>query len=1138
MKGKCLCLIFMVLCFRLIGQDKVNNTFWEKVDCKVIYEEGVFGTDYWDKTLYQWSMACNDSGVIIMTNGHVNENFMRAISFDAGKNWKVELINSDELRNNKLQHGESLTTFRDKFISNRRVFGTGTGRGDEERYVLESTDGINWEVVEGEDPNTFKDYLIVNGSREDLGSAYRSELKNLVYHGNRTISISENVKKYHFDKSIKGFTIDFPEPGNSVPGSDSYFWLGRNWRKLKPLFKLCNGKTYFQKGIHGVLQSTKPEEYYPLITGFFKHKSGSAFHGIIYEENSIEGVFCNHIFLSGIEKNTFENRLLYSSDGEHWEDANITGYNHLFLDYFPSANGISYNRATKRFFVFTNQGLFQSKKQYECDCDDSGVFPPPQPEYGTTVITHDRLYHPPIAVSYETWIQNMTEAILRKAGKGIAYLYNPESGRYQVWKKYGDKPEEGEHILIFDWHGESIIDVPGFTSEAAEALYLSLTHLKPEDIPLRDVHFIGHGRGCIVNSLAIEKLYQLAPEVSIDQVTNLGPHERDFDTGENSAFPNVVKPSLPDILVPDPSGSTLPSIPPPYSGIIKWDRNSHDITYSDTYWQNNGKKILYPLARFVILECLETVFDKIRNTQYAQGVVGHTTLNQIEGLYKEYVALQNQGQASDDKLDVILQELENLVDVLPIDEAKALGKSLGWFFRILALHDLYEDIANSSFDSNPVAGSSNYHWPEFEGKKVYHESSISPIQDYLGICDAYIKSIKTSEFGKCPVGPNSSGGYCLSRLNGGQGHRTSYKGTLARPFSYFDKDLNREVSGLLNGSFTRPESPNSAFFRIPGWDAPQKLPIIAIDGSIHLLPLGNSQPAQFEHLNFYLPADCRSIVFRVRSVNLKSGVIRVLIKGEDSGQIIQDTIRLSENIEKFKLRCVNIGPLSGEVVSMQTSFLGDALNSQKSIFPSLVIERVYLSQEEIKADGGFSGSQKMETIPTGASPISSAPAEVIPSVGITNGSFESLEGWEQVQGIISIEKETVALKPEAKRTGVILQHQHMLVPKDALQLKFKLHKARVMKGDIKLEMIDIETGDIELIYHEEVRVDPLSRINSDLEKVNDALQDYDFDDFKNEFVKRSVNVSKFQNKRVQLKITFLPMGSGRPKVFFDDISFN
>ena len=200
------------------------------------------------------------------------------------------------------------------------------------------------------------------------------------------------------------------------------------------------------------------------------------------------------------------------------------------------------------------------------------LYTPHAPElYGTTIITHG-------AQKWgvrENWTNDMADeiydAIYARAGLGSIWIYNIDSGSFDFDK---GNPAEGETILVFDWADQSYIFTKGFSEAAGDALFTALLIGESQyGWKLENLHFIGHSRGCTVNSEAVERLLKRAetlgePPPDI-HVTNLDPH----DWGVSSVFPSDYDVN-PNLEIPEPAG-TIPN-----SGIVTWDR----VIWADTYY--------------------------------------------------------------------------------------------------------------------------------------------------------------------------------------------------------------------------------------------------------------------------------------------------------------------------------------------------------------------------------------------------------------------------------------------------------------------------------------------------------------------------------------------------------------------------
>jgi hypothetical protein len=137
-----------------------------------------------------------------------------------------------------------------------------------------------------------------------------------------------------------------------------------------------------------------------------------------------------------------------------------------------------------------------------------------QSKYGTTVLAHGYCglgltMSPPyisVCTNYPEWLNTMANAIARRIGKGQVYLLSDGQLTPMPELSVGSG---GENIVIFDWHTESSIDVFGYAEAAGDALAAMLLKYarSPNAIwSLNQLHFIGHSRGTIVLSEAVERL--------------------------------------------------------------------------------------------------------------------------------------------------------------------------------------------------------------------------------------------------------------------------------------------------------------------------------------------------------------------------------------------------------------------------------------------------------------------------------------------------------------------------------------------------------------------------------------------------------------------------------------------------------
>ncbi len=282
----------------------------------------------------------------------------------------------------------------------------------------------------------------------------------------------------------------------------------------------------------------------------------------------IQFIDCNNNIYAFIRE---PNKGLYRSKdlGKNWErllGLEIDAYNFYREDKLSkSADGSLY--------LVENNKIYKSTEKIVCN---NPVKPEPEITYGTTVITHGYQLdgNAPIYKKGD-WAYDMAEAILQKANnKGCIKKYNKNTGKFDTKIDKGD----GENILLFDWASESNFNIQGYSEAAGDALFSSLIlGNKNNEFGLNNIHFIGHSRGTVVNTEAVERLLSLEKEsaysskISINQVTNLDPHDwgglnstlaKDFDN-----HPNLV--------------IDCPHIGHLNNGVISWEGSG----FNDTYYQ-------------------------------------------------------------------------------------------------------------------------------------------------------------------------------------------------------------------------------------------------------------------------------------------------------------------------------------------------------------------------------------------------------------------------------------------------------------------------------------------------------------------------------------------------------------------------
>jgi hypothetical protein len=179
---------------------------------------------------------------------------------------------------------------------------------------------------------------------------------------------------------------------------------------------------------------------------------------------------------------------------------------------------------------------------------------------GVTVITHG---WQPGSDQLPGWTIGMADAILNRAdgdSSGAAHygsiFTNSKQGEWQplselqranISNRANTNAKAQEIVLLFNWAFESDMPQNGFLGAAADALFAELSAPPTAVSGLTsfiglapNIHFIGHSRGAVLNSLVVDRIGHYFPGTRIDQVTSLDPHpwSSPSDPGYNSASRN------------------------------------------------------------------------------------------------------------------------------------------------------------------------------------------------------------------------------------------------------------------------------------------------------------------------------------------------------------------------------------------------------------------------------------------------------------------------------------------------------------------------------------------------------------------------------------------------------------------------
>ena len=157
----------------------------------------------------------------------------------------------------------------------------------------------------------------------------------------------------------------------------------------------------------------------------------------------------------------------------------------------------------------------------------------------TTIISHG--YAALISDPINGWMLDMANGICARAGSGVIRVYNKATGNFDYRSGSGSRT-----VLLFDWWDDSNDLHKGFSEGAGAALFAALMKgYIQNDFNLNDLHFIGHSRGCTVNSEAIERLLVLG--IPVGQETSIDAHDSgglgiaitDYDANPDSIHSGV-----------------------------------------------------------------------------------------------------------------------------------------------------------------------------------------------------------------------------------------------------------------------------------------------------------------------------------------------------------------------------------------------------------------------------------------------------------------------------------------------------------------------------------------------------------------------------------------------------------------------
>lgn len=898
----------------------------------------------------------------------------------------------------------------------------------------------------------------------------------------------ETVPQYYNHQDIQFLRMSniFLEEG----GTSMY---SRNWKGS--LLKSTDGGRNWQEISQGVFRSIS--RIFPIPCTGNIYVSGYRTNQAQYDPFSRQP----QPFIDPIHRST--------DGGRTWET--LTGLEADVSDWDYGPDGTIY--------VSTSAGIFKSGEK---ECVGKVRKDPPPVEFGTTVIVHGML---PEDITSTSWMDRMATAILEKAVIGTIYLYQKDSGTFQKLIQSGNG-QEGEHIIIFDWEEEANSIDPGTTESAADALFAALLHGQQQGFfPLKNLHLIGHGRGCIVNTLLTERLINVREKrnISINQVTNLGP----FDNGYNAWWePGDLKINLLDADINDAHPEVNIPYPPasqPNNGVIAW----HGI-FSDTYWQNSGKVVVDNLLNLLPDTPDQFIFSTIsRIGENLEKAFGADALRE----WQQFLQSNPSAQEKSKKLAALVKKYgPALKSLQALNQIRSIEKRIN---LILGL----KDILYSNLETRPVDGSWNFQWEEFKDKRVihptFHKKSTLPTEwlaDYIGICDAYIETIRDAEL---DIHDQKNGGYSLSRLNNfSTGPQVRSKMGSAYPqFGFFqtlkleDPPVNR-IRGILNGSFDR-RSEGLLGAEAPGWNYhgglstpdvsyPDKMAELNFTGSAVIL----------QHNRLYVPDDAHSLTFKVKTNPLPGHRLTVKITNLDQTRSEVYPISINNPLPDFRDFSVDIKKFQDQVILLSFTYVGDP--SFNPAPPStLYLDEVRFSRSEIQTNLLIPDERQASAVREVQDP---PPAK-------KQYLLEDLSTWSCRGGNLELEREVFALKPSEHKTPVSIEIPDVLVPPNTNYLSFRINNNKLLKGDLTLTVQAAGDPIPQIRFEEKIRVNFFDKMEKDLHNINDDIENLDFDSFTQSFRLIKVDCADLRNQRVSITFQYEPKGSGKPKIFIDKMEF-
>ena len=235
-----------------------------------------------------------------------------------------------------------------------------------------------------------------------------------------------------------------------------------------------------------------------------------------------------------------------------------------------------------------DEDLFWNIDEYIADTNIQDPNSKPLRQYGTTIITHGYcrdLFSEDDGLRIDVpWSITMARAIANRVGNAKIYIFSDGNYKNEI-ETVGSNPQDGEKIIVFDWIEESDRPLNGYAEAAGDSLYANLLEGAIDgEWSLRNLHFIGHSRGTVVNSECIQRLIYAAQNKGLPadillgediHMTTLDPHLWDVYYWVGNAHDNLV------------NGDEIKT------GVVGWRSfdSQYQTAFIDNYFQTNEATI-------------------------------------------------------------------------------------------------------------------------------------------------------------------------------------------------------------------------------------------------------------------------------------------------------------------------------------------------------------------------------------------------------------------------------------------------------------------------------------------------------------------------------------------------------------------